>query len=144
MTLEQFIKQPSILREEIMNRREKLETLRVCSKQLTPYLSGMPKSMNLESRLERYVIRMDELEREIEDLKARKTLYNAELQFLFSWVEEPNCRKVLIDHYIHFVPYNNLASEMNYSESQIYRFRNKGLKEVEKYYREEESKMRVD
>ena len=72
MKLNQYLDQPRILREEIHLREDKMKTLSIVARQLDPYRAGMPTSMNLESRVERYVIQKEKLEQEIADLQ-RKT-----------------------------------------------------------------------
>ena len=143
MKLNQYLDQPRILREEIHLREDNMKTLSIVARQLDPYRAGMPASMNLESRVERYVIQKEKLEQEIADLQRKLNVYEAELLFLFTMAGDENSIKVLTRHYIGLEKYETIAESMERSISHVFRLRDKGIKDIKPYYEKNKSELIV-
>lgn len=112
----------------IEEQESKLFHLRNLMSAVVPELDGMPKNPNVSSRVERIAAAITDLEREISEFKQIKLACQLELAELLSeriFSEEIN--RVLFMRYGLLKKFGEIARELNFSESSIYRFHRAGL-----------------
>ena len=127
MTSKQYLSRAYNLRRRIAAKQAHLEELRVQAENTSPNLTGMPKGNTTESSVERFAIALADLAWEIELDRLDLALYETQIKKTIDAVEDPLCFQVLTFRYLAFHTWTQIADEMHYSASHIYRLHAKAL-----------------
>ena len=113
----------------IAERESKLFHLRNLMGAVVPEFDGMPKKPNVSSRVERLAVSITDLEREISELKAIRVVCRIEFcEWLYEKISDDDVCSVLFYRYGLLKKFSVIASELNYSESSVFRLHRTGLK----------------
>ena len=96
---------------------------------VTPQLDGLPKNPNVSKKVEWLAAAIVDLEREISELKAILISCRIELcEWLFEKVSDGDVCSVLFNRYGLLKKFSEIAIDLSYSESVIFRLHRIGLK----------------
>ena len=144
MDFNEYIEKPRVLTGKIEEAEDKIETMRARSQYARSDPSQPPGgNPRHESIIERYVARIDELERLLPLLEAERNAICADLTLLFSELENTLQMKILCMRYVDLMTFPDIKASLKYSEQHILRLHKAGRAAAEKIYLEKESGMRV-
>lgn len=107
---------------------EKIARLRALREAIVPELDGLPKNFSGMSRVEGIAVRIADLEAEVSELKAVLILCRIELSdWLSEKIPASETAKILFYRYGLLKKFNEIASELHYSESSVFRLHRLGL-----------------
>lgn len=120
------------LSQKIEECEAKLFHLQNLMNAIVPELDGMPKSPCVSSRVERLAVSIANLERKISELKTIRISCRIELiELLEKKISDANVFKVIFYRYGLLKKFNEIAADMNFSESAVFRFHKIGLKNLD-------------
>ena len=131
MNAKEYLKQAFYLDKRINSKLEQVESLNALATKVTSTLSDMPKSSNRgESRLEEIIVKIIDLQEEInKDIDALIDL-KREIAWTINNVKDKEMRSILEKRYLCFDSWEKIAVDMNYSIQHIFRLHNKALKSI--------------
>lgn len=131
MNTKEYLKQAFYLDKNINSKLEQVEKLNELATKATSTLSDMPKSSNRgESRLEEIIVKIIDLQEEInKDIDALIDL-KREIAWTINNVKDKEMRSILEKRYLCFDSWEKIAVDMNYSTHHIFRLHNKALKSI--------------
>lgn len=131
MNTKEYLKQAFYLDKNINSKLEQVEKLNELATKATSTLSDMPKSSNRgESRLEEIIVKIIDLQEEInKDIDALIDL-KREIAWTINNVKDKEMRSILEKRYLCFDSWEKIAVDMNYSTQHIFRLHNKALKSI--------------
>jgi len=127
MTAKQYLSRAFWLRKKIAAKETHLEELRTQAEKSTQILTGMPRGSSTESSVERLAVMIADLSWEIELDELDLALYEAQIKKIVDKIEDPACFQVLTYRYLAFHTWSQIADEMHYSTSHIFRIHAKAL-----------------
>lgn len=114
---------------QIAERESKLFLLRNLMGAIVPELDGMPKSSGVSCKVERLAVSIADLESEIFELKGIKIICQLELYGLLAKkISDGDVCNVIFQRYGLLKKFGEIAAELHYSESVIFRLHRIGLK----------------
>lgn len=112
----------------IEEQESKLFHLRNLMGAVVPELDGMPKSSGVSCKVERLAVSIADLESEIFELKGIKIICQLELYGLLAKkISDGDVCNVIFQRYGLLKKFGEIARELNFSESSVYRFHRAGL-----------------
>ena len=131
MNAKEYLSQVMFIDRRIDSKLEQVMTLRDMAAKASALVSDMPRadSPNLHS-MEDTIIRIVDLEREINRDIDRLVDLKAEVRRAISQVEEPEQQLVLELRYLCYKKWSEIMIELNYSEPTVYRLHDEALKKI--------------
>ena len=112
--------------------RERAANLRMLLTDTSVHLTDMPHSNSPDpQKYEAIYAAIDELEREIKESEKKADDIRAEIGLTVCRLSDPLSQRALIYHYLQGMSWREAAAQMNFSQTQIYRFRDAGYAELE-------------
>jgi chromosome segregation ATPase len=134
VTALQYLQQARSIPIRLNAMAEQLERLRSAAEYVEPRLSDMPKSATRNVRAnEDAIIRLMDYE---ERMKAQYGRL-AEINETINAIDDPILHALLVKRYVSGKPWADVASELYYSEAQVYRLHASALEEVERLIADE-------
>lgn len=128
--IKDYLKQAPKLDKQINSKLEQIQQLRSLSEKITTTLSHSPKSRNQINRTEYCVLRIWELEQEI-DREINKLIdLKKEIKKAIDNVKNDNYRMVLEYRYLCGFSWEDIAKAMNYAVRHITRLHGLALREL--------------
>lgn len=133
MTAKEYLRRIARTEANIKAKKERLSVMRDMAHGIgSPTMSDMPKNPNRKkSRLEDSVMKMisleDEIRRDEETLRAVKT----QALEMIGMIQNPEYQTVLIARYFRGESWEDIAAEMYYSRSWIFRLHGYALQELD-------------
>ena len=119
------------LSEKIEMTRERLVRLRILRDAVSPELDGLPKNPSVQSRVEKLAVAMADCESELHELQAILISCRIELcEWLTDKISDGNICRVMIWRYGFLKKFSEIARELNFSESAVFRFHRLGLMQL--------------
>ena len=131
MTAKQYLSRAYWLRKRIAAKEEHLAELRTRAEKSTQILTGMPRGGNTQSAVEQMAVMIADLSWEIELDELDLAHYEEEIKQTIDSVEDPSCFQVLTYRYLAYHTWSQIADEMHYSTSHVYRIHTKSLRAVD-------------
>ena len=132
MDIKEYLEQGFLLDKKINHKLEQLSQLNDLALKCTPVYSHAPKAPNRDSsRIENIVIKIVDLQNEINCDIDRFVDLKREIVHLIKAVDDEECKMVLELRYINHKKWEEIALEMNYTIRWTYRVHKKALKMVE-------------
>ena len=132
MDAREYLRQIAKLDMKINIQLEDLAMLRTIAEKADSCIYGMPAQGGNPRKLEDVVIRIVDMEAELNRDIDRLSESRREIAKYLDRITDENCRLVLQMHYIQGYTVEEIARRMAYSRSQIYRFNREGLAELQK------------
>lgn len=131
MNTKEYLKQAFYLDKRINSKLEQVENLNTLATKANATLSDMPKSPNRgTSRLEETIVKIIDLQQEINKDIDKLVDLKAEIVRLIKKVENKELQAILEKRYLCFDSWEKIAVDMNYDIRHIHRLHNRGLKEI--------------
>lgn len=143
MTAKKYLQQAFYLDHQINSKIEQIDTLNTLAQKATNTLSDMPKAPGRNtSRLEDIIVKIVMLEEEIN--KDINTLVDTKVQIteMINEINDKEQQMVLEKRYLNFLPFEQIAVDLNFSIQHVFRIHKKALSEIEPLLKNiEESKV---
>ena len=133
MEAKQYLRQAHRLNELIASEQEELNELRRLAETVSsPVISDMPKnpSSSLEAPYVKYVLKMAELEKKIEQEMEHYLSIKDEIRDVINEVTNNEERLLLRYRYINFLEWEEICDRMNVSERTVHRIHSSALQKV--------------
>ena len=131
MTAKEYLSQAYHLDKRIDSKIEQLKALNLLATKCTSTLSDMPKSQSISnSRLEDTVVKIVDLQEEINRDIDQLVDLKAEARRLINQVKEPDQQLVLELRYLCFKPWAEIMDALGISETSVYRIHGEALKNI--------------
>ena len=137
MKAKEYLSQALWLDQRINNKLEQLETLRALATKVTAKLAEEKVSggNNTKGRMENAVVKIVDLEKEINEDIDRLVDIKAEIMDTISRVDDPIGQIILEMRYVNGKSWDEISSSLNYKDSSIFKIHSRALKEVTKIKR---------
>ena len=123
------LKSVLVLREALEREKYQVKTLRECETNLTAMLDGLPHAAPLDSRIERFTLRIMETEKKIADLTAALVSKSALLSSALSAeIKDSLTLSVMTLRYVGCLSLSAIAERLNFSARYINRIHARGMK----------------
>lgn len=117
------------LSRRIEDEESKAKYLRDLRDTITPRLDGLPKNPTVSNKIERLTATIIDVEKGISELKAILICCRIELcEWLFEKISDGDVCSVLFNRYGLLKKFSEIAIDLSYSESVIFRLHRIGLK----------------
>ena len=119
------------LRSEINDLERKIELMRGALMNIVPLRNGMPQGHALDSRVEKTVVQIGELEEELFELTKRREV--AQLNITANICAAGLSGKeaaVIYLRYVKCMRFRDICFELNYSDAHVFRLHSQGLKKL--------------
>ncbi len=130
MTAKEYLSQAFRLDERINSKIQQLESLNALATKSTSTLSDMPKSPNRSSRMENAIVKIvdlqDEINKDIDSLVELK----AEIMRAIKAVDNIEYRTILEKRYLCFLTWEQIAVDLDYNVRHLYRLHGEALAQV--------------
>jgi DNA-directed RNA polymerase specialized sigma subunit len=128
MKAKEYLSQAWYLDKRIKTKERQLDWLKSHAVYVSPKLTEIPKAPSIRrSPVEEAVIRITELEREINDSIAQLMLLKTEIAGAIRSVNSMECETLLEMRYLTFLSWDQVAAQLNYSQDYIYHLHRKAL-----------------
>ena len=129
MNAKEYLSQAWYLDKRIKTKERQLDWLRSHAVYVSPKISNEPKVPSAEKRspVEEAVVRITELEREINDSIAKLMRLKTEIADVIRSVNSMECETLLEMRYLTFLGWDQVAAQLNYSQDYIYHLHRKAL-----------------
>ncbi len=137
MKAKEYLSQALWLDQRINNKLEQLETLRALATKVTAKLAEVKVSggSSTKSHMENAVVKIVDLEKEINEDIDRLVDIKAEIMDTISRVDDPIGQIILEMRYVNGKSWDEISSSLNYKDSSIFKIHSRALKEVTKIKR---------
>lgn len=109
------------LNEDLRSAEQSLNLLRLSVAAKVPVINGIPKTTTPESRVEITALRITEMSREVDELKAQiMTAIPILKQKLKASIPDKKARKLFILRYIDCLHFRDIGFALGYSEAHVY------------------------
>lgn len=133
MTVQEYLSQAFNIDNQINSKLTQISSLRELATKTNTPLSDMPGSPNCKTdKIEKAVIKMVDLENEINDMIDQLVDLKIELTHAIYEIKEMDCRTVLEMRYLCFKRWEEIAESMNYNIRRVYRLHKEGLKKIKR------------
>lgn len=138
MTAKEYLRRLARFEANIKAKRERLFVLKKMARSVrSPIISDMPKNSPSEtSRLEESVMKVISLESEITDDEARLVAEKTKALELIGKLKNPDYQTVLISRYFKNESWDQIASDMFFTERWIYTLHGRALQELDEILKE--------
>ena len=128
MNAKEYLSQAWYLDKRIKTKERQLDWLRSHAVYVSPKLSEVPKAPSIRrSPVEEAVVRITELEREINDSITKLIRLKTEIADVIRSVNSMECETLLEMRYLTFQGWDQVAAQLNYSQDYIYHLHRKAL-----------------
>lgn len=128
MNAKEYLSQAWYLDKRIKTKERQLDWLRSHAVYVSPKLSEVPKAPSIKrSPVEEAVVRITELEQEINTSIARLMQLKVEIADAIRSVNSMECETLLEMRYLAFLAWDQIASQLNYSQDYVYHLHRKAL-----------------
>jgi seryl-tRNA synthetase len=129
----EYLSQALWLDQRINSKLEHLETLRTLALRVSANLSEEKVSggNNTRSHMENIVVKIVDLEREINEDIDKLVSLKAEIMEIIDQVDDPVCQMILEMRYINGKTWDEIAADIRFDIRTAFRVHGKALKEVE-------------
>lgn len=131
MTAKQYLSRAYWLRKKIQAKQERLEELRARSEKCTQILTGMPGGGSIVSSVEKMAILISDLTMEIDLDELDLMVYERDAERVIRTIDDPTCFQVLTKRYLSYMTWSQIADNMHYSTSHVFRIHAKALRLVD-------------
>lgn len=133
MTAREYLDQAYLLDQQINCKIEQLSKLNDQAKKATTTLTGMPHSLSgATSNLENTIVKIVDLQREINDDVDRLVDLKTEITQVIKSVEDVKQRFILEKRYLCWASWPEIAVELDVSNRRLYYLHDLALEEVQK------------
>jgi len=130
---QEYLGQARNAERSVERMRERLINLRMLLTDTSVHLTDMPHSDSPDlQKHESLHAEIDEMEREIAVAEKAAQEIRTEIGLAICKISDPLSQRVMILHYLQNMSWRETASEMKFSQTQIYRFRDAGYEELER------------
>lgn len=138
MTAKEYLRRLARFEANIKAKKERLFVLKEMARSVhSPVISDMPKnSPGGTSRLEESVMKVISLENEITDDEARLVAEKTKVLELIGKLKNPDYQTVLISRYFKNESWDQIASDMFFTERWIYTLHGRALQEMDEILKE--------
>ena len=120
------------LTRRIESAENKLECLKEAAEATTRELDGLPKAPNVGKRVENFAVKIADLSEAIQQMKLLRIDCIVELwQWLNEKIQDVNTCQIVFLRYGELKQFGEIAREINFSESTVYRLHRQGLRILE-------------
>ena len=128
MRAKEYLSQAWYLDKRIRTKERQLDWLRSHAVYVSPKLTEVPKAPSIRrSPVEEAVVRITELENEINTRIIQLMQLKREIGELIRGVNSMECETLLEMRYLTFLAWDQVASQLNYSQDYIYHLHRKAL-----------------
>ncbi len=128
MKTKEYLSQAWYLDKRIKTKERQLDWLRSHAVYVSPKLTEVPKAPSIRrSPVEEAVVRITELENEINTSIAQLMRLKTEIAEAIRSVNSMECETLLEMRYITFLGWDQIAAQLNYSQDYIYHLHRKAL-----------------
>jgi len=128
MNAKEYLSQAWYLDKRIKTKERQLDWLRSHAVYVSPKLAEVPKAPSIRrSPVEEAVVRITELETEINTSIARLMQLKVEIADVIHSVNSMECETLLEMRYLAFLSWDQVAAQLNYSQDYIYHLHRKAL-----------------
>jgi DNA-directed RNA polymerase specialized sigma subunit len=128
MNAKEYLSQAWYLDKRIRTKERQLDWLRNHAVYVSPKLTEVPKAPSIRrSPVEEAVVRITELENEINTSIAQLMRLKTEIADVIHRVNSMECETLLEMRYLTFLARDQIASQLNYSQDYIYHLHRKAL-----------------
>lgn len=128
MNAKEYLSQAWYLDKRIKTKERQLDWLRSHAVYVSPKLTEIPKAPSIRrSPVEEAVVRITELEHEINTSIAQLMRLKAEIADVIRSVNSMECETLLEMRYLAFLSWDHVAAQLNYSQDYIYHLHRKAL-----------------
>lgn len=120
------------IEKEMVLTREKIESLRTAATNITPTIDGLPRAKASASKIEKATVQIVDAQRRLAELAAEYVTATIELAEEIYRRVKGVASEVLIQRYILGRSFAEIAADMNYDTSNIYRLHKHGKREFER------------
>ena len=128
--VKRWLKSAWVLTKQIEANMDEIASLRTLLCKITPLYTNMPSGSHGSNRTENVIAKIVDLEADIRRDTEKLIRRVEEIRTVIDTVDDERCRVILTKRYLTYMKWENIASEMNYSVKQIFRFHEKALKKV--------------
>ncbi len=119
------------MNRDLKDAERSLELLRLSIAAKVPVRDGMPKAMSTDSRVEIVTIRIIDLEKEIDEIKAEMIGAMKDLEVkIKKAIVDRTARKLFILRYVDCMYFRDIAFALGYSEAHIYYLHDKFIEKL--------------
>lgn len=131
MTAKEYLSQAYRIDQRINSKLEQIQSLRRLLTKVNSTLDDMPGNPNRDrSFVEEYLVKIVDLEREIDSEIDRLVTIKADIMRAISAVDDAECRDVLEGRYLRHLTWESLAMEMAYSVRNVQYIHGKALGKI--------------
>ena len=131
MTAKEYLSQAYRIDQRIDSKLEQIASLRELLTKTSNGLSDMPGSPNRDrSRVEEYVVKIVDMEKELNDDIDRLVSLKADIMHTIKKVGDSECQMLLEDRYLRFLTWEAIADNMGYTVRNVYILHGKALNMV--------------
>ena len=119
------------LRSEINDLERKIELMRGALMNIVPLRNGMPQGHALDSRVEKTVVQIGELEEELLELKKRCEVarLNITANICAAGLSGKEAAVIYL-RYVKCMPFRDICLELKYSDAHVFRLHGSALKKL--------------
>ncbi len=134
MSAKEYLSQALWLDQRINNKLEQLETLRALAMKVSANLTEekVVGGNSKKGHMENVVVRIVDLEKEINEDIDRLVGIKGEIMDTISQVDDPIGQIILEMRYVNGKGWDEISSSLNYKDSSIFKIHSRALKEVTK------------
>lgn len=119
------------IRSEIADLERKIEFIRGSLSNPVPLRDGMPQGRGLESRIEKLVVQITDLEAELSELKKRRELAIIKVTAgICAGNLSGKEASVMWRRYVKCMRFRDIGFELNYSDAHVFYLHRQGLKKL--------------
>ncbi|MBR0060244.1 MAG: hypothetical protein IJP68_02080 [Selenomonadaceae bacterium] len=119
------------LRSEINDLERKIELMRGALMNIVPLRNCMPQGHDLDSRVEKTVVEIGELEEELLELKERRELAKINITANICAANLTGQEAAVIySRYVKCMRFRDICFELNYSDAHVFRLHGSALKKL--------------
>lgn len=131
MTAKEYLSQAFHIDQRISSKLSQVMRLREAATSCTATLSDMPRpDSSNQQRMADTICKIVDLEREINEDIDRLVALKAEARRAINAVSDPDQQLILELRYLCYKPWNEIMTELGYSEATIYRLHGEALKKI--------------
>ena len=128
------------MRSEINDLERKIEIMRGALMNIVPLRNGVPQGHDLDSRVEKTVVQIGELEEELLELKKRRELAKIKITANICAANLTGQEAAVIySRYVKCMRFRDICFELNYSDYHVFRLHKSGLKKLQSRERQDVS-----
>ncbi len=128
MTAKEYLSQAYRIDQRINSKLEQIQSLRRLLTKVNSTLDDMPGNPNRDrSLVEEYLVKIVDLEREIDSEIDRLVTIKADIIHAIGAVDDMECRMLLEERYLNFMSWDDIAYDMSYSVRHVHRIHSRAL-----------------